>query len=64
MDCIASEDTDGKFYLSENDCILCRVPGESEPWYVYSSLSRLWDSVQAFENYVVEAIDKETEEER
>jgi hypothetical protein len=64
IDWIASDDVDEKFYRSADSCILYQGPGESEPWYVNSSSSRFQKSVQAYENYVAEVIDKETVEEQ
>jgi hypothetical protein len=64
IDCIASDDADGKFYLSADGCILYRGPGESDPWYVNSSSSRFRNSVKAYEKYVAEVIVKDTEEEQ
>ncbi len=64
IDYIAMDDADGKFYLSADGSVLYQGPDEIEPWYVNSSPGRFQNSVQAYENYVAEVIDKETEEEQ
>ncbi|MDH5730028.1 MAG: hypothetical protein OEZ58_13625 [Gammaproteobacteria bacterium] len=48
---VAYDDTDGKFYLNEDQEILYIGPGESKPWYVNANLSDFIRSVTEYESY-------------
>lgn len=60
-DRIASDDAGGTFYFGNDGSVLYIGPEKREPWYVNASLDKFQHSVKAYENYVTEVKQKETE---